>query len=162
MTRQTGCARSIGVEFNVARMGVRLLVLASIVSVMPALAVAQETRAGSIGAEQADKATHLAPYVPHWSENLLLSVRKMLIEQPDGFYPYFGSVYSGGGFTLGGGYRHFTGDRTNLHTAGLYSAKGYKLVQAGATSPGHLSGRLDLSGPCYGGTRRRCHTTVLG
>ena len=110
------------------------------------MAVAQETRAGSIAAEQAEKATRLAPYEPHWAENLLLSVRKTLVEQPSGFYPYFGSVYSGGGFTLGAGYRHFTGDRTHWNVAGLYSAKGYKLIEAGATSPGHLSGHLDLRG----------------
>ena len=61
------------------------------------MAIAQETRAGSIAAEQADKATRLAPYEPHWAENLLLSVRQALVEQPAGFYPYFDSVYSGGG-----------------------------------------------------------------
>ena len=108
------------------------------------MAVAQETRAGAIAAEQAEKATRLAPYEPHWAENLLLSVRQALVEQPAGFYPYFDSVYSGGGFTLGAGYRHFTGDRTQWNVAGLYSAKGYKLIEVGAISPGHLSGHLDL------------------
>ena len=76
----------------------------------------------------------------------LSSVRQTLVEQPSGFYPYFDSVYSGGGFTLGAGYRQFTGDRTHWNVAGLYSVKGYKLIEAGATSPGHLSGRLDLRG----------------
>jgi hypothetical protein len=128
------------------RVTVRLLLLASIVCAMPSLAVAQETRAGSISAEQADKATRLAPREPHWAENLLLSVRQGLVEQPNGFYPYFDSVYSGGGFTLGAGYRHFTGDRTQWNVAGLYSLKGYKLIEVGTTSPGHLSGHLDLHG----------------
>ena len=98
---------------------------------MPAIAAAQETRAGAITAEQADKAIRLAPYEPHWAENLLLSVRKTLVEQPSGFYPYLDSVYSGGGFTLGGGYRRFTGDRTQWNVAGLYSGKGYKLDRGG-------------------------------
>ena len=71
-------------------------------------------------------------------------MRKALVEQPSGFYPYFDSVYSGGGFTLGAGYRHFTGDRTHWNVAGLYSAKGYKLIEASVMSPGHWSGRLDL------------------
>jgi hypothetical protein len=75
-----------------------------------------------------------------------LNVREALVEQPSGFYPYFGSVYSGGGFTLGGGYRHFTGDRSNVSVAGLYSIKGYNLLEAAATSPGHFGGRLDLRG----------------
>jgi hypothetical protein len=127
-------------------MTIRLLLLASIVCSMPAMAVAQETRSGSITAEQADKATRLAPRETHWAENLLLSVRQSLIEQPSGFYPYFGSVYSGGGFTLGAGYRRFTGDRTHWNVSGLYSGKGYKLIEASTTSPGHLSGHLDLHG----------------
>ncbi len=67
-----------------------------------------------------------------------------LVGQPSGFYPYFDSVYSGGGFTLGAGYRQFTGDRTNVNVAGLYSVPGYKLIEAGASSPGHWRGRLDL------------------
>ena len=94
------------------------------------MAIAQETRAAAIAAEQADKAARLAPYEPHWAEKLLLSVRKAIVEQPAGFYPYFDSVYSGGGFTLGAGYRRFTGDRTHWNVAGLYSGKGYKLIEA--------------------------------
>jgi len=127
-------------------MPLRLLLLAAIACAMPWGAAAQETRAGSITAEQADKASRLAPYQVHWAEKLLLDVRKALIEQPSGFYPYFGSVYSGGGFTLGAGYRHFTGDRTQWSLAGLYSLKGYKLIELGTSSPGHLGDHLDFHG----------------
>src|SRR4029434_8596413 len=100
-------------------MGTRLLLLASIASAVPALVVAQDTRSATITAEQADKATRLAAYKPHWSENLLVTMRKTLVEKPSGLYPYFDSVYSGGGFTAGVGYRHFTGDRTFWNVAGL-------------------------------------------
>ena len=120
------------------------LVLASALVLMPTLAGAQETRSASIAAEQAEKATRLAPHQPHPAENLLKRARRSLVEQPGGFYPYFDSVYSGGGFTLGAGYRGFTGDRTNWNVAGLYSITSYKLIQVGATSPGHFSDRLDL------------------
>jgi hypothetical protein len=124
----------------------RLLLLASIVCALPVTAVSQETREGAIAVEQAEKATRLAPHEPHWGENLLLSVRQALIEQPGGFYPYFGSVHSGGGFTLGAGYRQFTGDRTQWSVAGLYSAKGYKQIELTTASPGHFSGLLALRG----------------
>lgn len=128
-------------------MGCRtILRLAAVLCAMPAVAFGQESRAGSIAAAQAEKATHLVPYTSHWAENLLLSVRQTSVEQPGGFYPFFDSVYSGGGFTLGGGYRYFTGDRTHWSLAGLYSGKGYKLIEAGVTSPGHVSGHLDLRG----------------
>jgi hypothetical protein len=107
-------------------------------------AAAQETREALIAAEQADKATRLAPSTPSTAERLLMAAKHSLLEEPSGFYPYFDSVYSGGGFTLGGGYRRFTGDRTNVSIAGLYSAKGYKLIEAGAWSPGHRAGLLDV------------------
>src|SRR6188768_3923265 len=119
--------------------------LAVILVAMPAIAVAQETRSESIAAEQAEKARNLAPRTPHWGEALLLRFQQQLVEQPSGFYPYFASVYSGGGFTLGEGYRQFTGDRTHWSIAGLYSVKGYKLIEASEVSPGHWSGRLDWS-----------------
>ncbi len=86
----------------------------------------------------------LAPRAPSRSEELLLRAQKILLEQPDGLYPYFGSVYSGGGFTLGAGYRRFTGDRTNWNVAGLYSAKNYKLLEGGVASPGHASGKIGV------------------
>src|SRR5262245_32165497 len=89
---------------------------------------AQDTRAAAIAAEQNQKAAHLAPPRSHWAEELLLTLRKTLVESPSGIYPYFDSVYSGGGFTLGAGTRWFTGDRTHVSVAGLYSAKGYKLI----------------------------------
>ena len=93
-------------------------------SLAPAFAFAQDTREAEIAALQREKAAHLAPHRPHWAEELLLQARQTLVEQPSGFYPYFASVYSGGGFTLGEGYRHYTGDRTHWSIAGLYSIKG--------------------------------------
>jgi hypothetical protein len=112
---------------------------------VPGVASAQETREAAIAAEQREKAARLAPPQRHWAEQLLLGVRQTFVQQqPSGFYPYFDSVYSGGGFTLGAGYRYFTGDRTHFGVQGLYSAKGYKLIEANALSPGHWSGRLDV------------------
>ena len=112
--------------------------------VLPALAFGQDTRAGQIAAQQAEKARRLAPRKAPWAESVLLSVRKTLVETPSGFYPYLASVYSGGGFTLGAGLRQYTGDQTHVSIAGLYSAKSYKLVEVAASSPGHLSDHLDL------------------
>ena len=119
-------------------------VLVAIFLAIPALVAGQETREGAIAAEQRDKATRLVPYKSHPVEQLLLTIRESLFDLPSGFYPYFDSVYSGGGFTLGGGYRQYTGDRTHLSVAGLFSAKGYKLIEVSAGSPGHWSDRLDL------------------
>ena len=116
----------------------------ALLTVMPTAAFTQDSRADAIAAEQADKATRLTPRVTSRAEQLLLTAQKVLIEQPGGWYPYFGSVYSGGGFTLGAGYRYFLGDRTNWNLAGLYSDKNYKLFEASVLSPGHASGRIDV------------------
>jgi hypothetical protein len=126
------------------RHGVRPPLLCALILLMPVCAGAQETRAATIAAAQAEKATRLAPEERSWAEQLVLTARQVMVVQPSGFYPYFDSVYSGGGFTLGAGYRQFTGDRTHWNVAGLYSATGYKLIEAGTTSPGHWEGRLDL------------------
>jgi hypothetical protein len=131
----------------VTKRGARTLLAAWAGASIIALTVtasAQESRAGAIAAEQAEKATRLSVRAPTGAEQLLLRVQKILVEQPDGLYPYFGSVYSGGGFTLGAGYRRFTGDRTSWNVAGMYSAKSYKLIEVGIASPGHASGRLGV------------------
>ena len=126
----------------------RVLLLASLACALPAVTAAQatapDTRSGAITAAQAEKATRLAPYEPNRVEQVLVNLRGALIEQPAGFYPYFASVYSGGGFTLGAGYRNFTGDRSQWSLAGLYSVKAYKSIELALTSPGHLGGHLDV------------------
>ena len=103
-------------------------------------AAGQQTRAESIAEAQAAKATQLKPYVPSRGEQLALGVKKRFLENPDGLYPYFDSVYSGGGFTLGAGYRKFYGDRTFLEARGLLSAKAYKLVELATESIGIANG----------------------
>jgi hypothetical protein len=105
---------------------------------------AQDSRTAVIAEEQAEKAKTLHPYVPNKAEGLITTATRGLIEMPSGFYPYFGSVYSGGGFTLGGGYRRFYGDRALWDAHGLFSIKSYKLLELTTTSPGHAGGHIDL------------------
>ena len=107
-------------------------------------AVGQQTREGQIAAEQAEKAKELRPYEQSKAEQMFIRLTRGFTETPSGFYPAFGSVYSGGGFTLGAGYRRFYGDRTFWDARGLYSIRSYKLVELVTQSPGHARGRLDL------------------
>jgi hypothetical protein len=123
---------------------VRVFALQVVIAALAVPASGQDSREGSIIAEQAAKAQKVEPHKRHPAEELLLEVRQALIEQPSGFYPYFDSVYSGGGFTLGAGFRQYTGDRAHWNIAGLYSFKGYKLIRADAATPGLWSGRVDL------------------
>jgi Omp85 superfamily domain len=53
-------------------------------------------------------------------------------------------VYSGGGLTLGAGYRQFYGDRTHWDVKGLYSVKHYKFLEVSTDSWSHQGGRFDV------------------
>ncbi len=86
----------------------------------------------------------MVPYTPGRVERFISDGRRRILESPSGFYPLFGSVYGGGGFTLGAGYRQFYGDRTRWDLGGMYSLKGYKLVELSTNSLGHARGRVDL------------------
>jgi hypothetical protein len=112
---------------------------------LPAAASAQEeTRAAVIAAAQATKAQQLAPYEPGKAERVALTLKRQFLETPEGFYPWLDSVYSGGGFTLGAGYRSFYGDRTYWTARGLLSAKAYKRFEFATESLGHRQGRIDV------------------
>jgi Omp85 superfamily domain len=123
----------------------RPLLLAFVLVLAPGQPLAgQELRSSLIAAEQAEKAKALDIYVPNAAERWIVGVKRELLDDPNGFYPYFGSVYSGGGFTLGAGYRRFYGDRTHADVKGLYSFKNYKLLEVSTDSTGHARGRVDL------------------
>lgn len=131
-----------GQRSNVGAISVGLVVLLA----PYAAAQEQDSRAAAIAAEQSHKAAELKPYQPGAAERWTVTLRKEFLEEPAGLYPYLASVYSGGGFTLGAGYRQFYGDRTHWDLKGLYSLKAYKLIELSTDSWGHSKGRLDLHG----------------
>src|SRR5690349_11138738 len=105
---------------------------------------AQDSREAEIAAAQAEKAKMLEPYEVSKAERLVKHVEDALISQPDGLYPYLGSVYSGGGFTLGAGFRRYYGDNTHWDLRGLYSIKNYKLIELTTDSWDLASGKVSL------------------
>ena len=123
----------------------RLAACAAVITLAAGPVLAQDTREAVIAQAQAEKATRLEPYEPNRVEAILKQLQSMLVLSPEGVYPVFGSVYSGGGFTLGAGYRRYLGDRLNWSVGGLYSLKNYKLLEAGLQSPRPLTGRVDWS-----------------
>jgi outer membrane protein assembly factor BamA len=102
------------------------------------------TRAAAIAAKQAEKARSLKPRVPHRAERIVKWVQDEFIDEPSGFYPVFGSVYSGGGFALGAGYRRYYGDNTHWDAKVLQSIRNYRLIEVSTSSWNHAGGRLDL------------------
>jgi hypothetical protein len=105
---------------------------------------AAESRGGMLAAQQQEKSQNLSPPKPDRVETLVRQAQSLFLESPSGFYPYFDSVYHGGGLTLGAGYRSFYHDDTFWNIQGLYSVKNYKLIEAGTESRGHVSKRLSI------------------
>jgi hypothetical protein len=122
------------------------LTLASLGAAAPAFAqdTAADSRAAIIAAQQAEKARSLQPRVPHRAERIVKWVQDEFIDEPSGFYPVFGSVYSGGGFALGAGYRRYYGDNTHWDAKLLQSIRNYRLIEVSTSSWNHAGGRLDL------------------
>lgn len=126
-----------------ARRAAPLVVAAfTLLTALPARA--QDSREDDIAQRQAEKAAAVRPYKPNRVEEVLTQLQDALVLAPNGAYPVFGSVYSGGGFTLGAGYRRYIGDRLNWNVSGLYSAKQYKLLELALHSPRPLTGRVDF------------------
>src|SRR5688500_15324020 len=107
---------------------------------VPTVAAAQDTRAALIAEAQAAKALNGVPYEPNQAERIASSIKQRLFDTPQGLYPWFDSVYSGGGVTAGAGYRRFIGDRTYVDARGLLSGKFYKLAEFAVDS-------IDQPGP---------------
>lgn len=109
---------------------------------LPAAAAAQDSRAEEIAARQKAKAATLAPYEPTTFEKVMGRLEESFASPPNGFYPEFGSVYPGGSFSLGAGWRRFYGRDAVFDIRGLYSIRNYKLFEVGTRTPWHGGGRL--------------------
>jgi hypothetical protein len=124
------------------------------------VAAQDETRAGAIAQQQAEKAQHLAPYEPTKAEQIAAEVQRRFLGSPDGLYPWFDSAYSGGGFMFGAGYRKFARDRTFRDARGLYSFKNYKRFELLTTSLGLAHGHIDFQ--ALGGWRDATQVAFYG
>jgi hypothetical protein len=104
------------------------------------------SREDVISSEQAEKAKTSRPPHPNKVEAAVLKVESWYFTNRSGWYPYFGSVYQGGGLTGGALYRRYYGDNTFWTADGLYSIKNYKLIEGTTVSQGHWNGKLSFGG----------------
>ncbi len=109
-----------------------VLLLTGLLAASPARA--QETREDDLAKKQAEKAKHLEPYTPsapeRWTE-----VAESLLLQPPRLYPFFGSVYPGGLFAVGGGVRQPIGDTALFDVHAAWSLRNFKLLDASYRLP---------------------------
>lgn len=103
---------------------------------------AQETRAEEIAKKQAEKAATAQPYQPTGWESFMNRLEENIASPPSGFFPVFGSIYPGGGLTLGVGYRQFYARKAVFDVTGSYSLKNYKKVEIGTRTPWNGDGRF--------------------
>jgi hypothetical protein len=130
-------------------MGIAILTLTLFcVALTPAMA--QETRADVIQQEQAEKRQQIRPPESNGLERLLdrLEDWGFITGDPHGFYPWFGSVYPGGGFAAGVGGRKPFGDDGALNAFGAYSINTF------------ARGQVDLALPTF--IRNRARITLSG
>ena len=107
---------------------------------------AQGSRTDSIAKQQEEKSRKLQPEVPDRVEQFVTRITQggwIFSPNPNHFYPYFDSVYPGGGLTLGAGYRGYYGDYAFAEARGLYSIENYKRFELRTVSPNHAGGHLD-------------------
>ena len=114
---------------------------AAAIALAAAPASAQETRADEIAAKQREKSANLSTYKPNKAEAFLLALEENFASPPNGFYPEFSSIYQGGGFTLGAGYRRFFARDAVWNVQGAVPIKNYKQVEIGARTPWFTNGR---------------------
>lgn len=107
-----------------------------------------QTRAALVEQQQAAKAKALPADEPSRAERFFeqLEEGKWFLGAPRGWYPYFGSIYPGGGIAGGAGYRHHIGYDSYVDVAAMVSVNNSKKVQIVGSTPNHLRRRLDLAG----------------
>jgi hypothetical protein len=116
-------------------------VLAFVALLSAAPARAQDTRAEVIAAKQAEKAKDAHPYVPTGLETLLARLEENFTNPRNAFYPHFGRIPRGSGFSAGIGYRYFFGPRAVFDLHGAYSIKQFSQVESVVRTPWHGNDR---------------------
>src|SRR3954454_7348974 len=106
------------------------------------------------------KSTALVEYTPGRVEEALDRAEDLLLTGRLHVHPFFTSAYSGGGFTLGGGYITYVGSYNTLDTRGSITLTGYKRIESESTPPRLFTRRARLS--LLGGWREATQVGFYG
>jgi surface antigen Omp85-like protein len=123
------------------------VILALVIFAGAANAQEGSTRAEVIERAQAEKATRLHPPAPTKIEKYMNEAQNMLTVGLRA-HPYFQSAYSGGGFTLGAGYRMPVSSYNTVDVRGSLTFSGYKRLETEFLAPRlfRRQGRLSVIG----------------
>jgi Omp85 superfamily domain len=160
MTREPGHVSSL------SRRSVRLLRASSLVlallAAMPPPAASQpvDTREAEIAQAKLEKAKNLQPFKPNKAEAYLDRAEDLLLSGQLRWHPYFENAYSGGGFTMGAGYRRFVNAYDTIDLRGSITFTGYKRIEAEYLAPRLFDRRGVLS--VIGGWREATQVGFYG
>jgi hypothetical protein len=117
---------------------------------IPSIAAAQDSRAEVIAKAQAARQKQVTPPQPNGAERLIERLEEwgLIAGEPRGLYPWFGSVYPGGGFAAGAGVRVPFADDGAFNVLGGYSINSFSRADATLALPSFARGhaRLTLNG----------------
>jgi len=117
------------------------------------------TRTELVEHAQSEKAGELHPYVPNKAEKYLNYAENVLTTGMH-LHPYFESAYSGGGFTLGAGYRSYVSSYNTVDVRGSLTFSGYKRIEGEFVAPRLFDRRATLS--LVGGWREATQVGYFG
>ena len=118
-----------------------------------------DTRTSVLTHAQAVKSTQLHPYTPSKPE-AYLDRAEVILTTGLHWHPYFESAYSGGGFTLGAGYRSYVGPYNSVDVRGSITPSGYKRIESEFVAPRLFDRRAVLS--IVGGWREATQVGFYG
>jgi hypothetical protein len=103
----------------------------------------QESRTDELVSEKNAKETK--KYEPNAGEIWINRLERWgFMTEPNGIYPWFGNVYSGGGAAGGAGFHKLFGDTASFDVHGGYSIAGYKLVETNFHLPELADQRIKI------------------
>jgi hypothetical protein len=114
----------------------------------PQQAAQAPSREAAIEQEQAAKVAVLKPYTPAAGERWAQKAQDVLVNGGLKWHPFFENAYSGGGFTLGAGFKQPVSAFNRVDTRGSWTFLGYKRAEVEFTAPRlfHRRGSLALLG----------------
>jgi outer membrane protein assembly factor BamA len=124
----------------------RLLFAATLITLLaPCFAFPQESRAELLQQQRAAKAQQIAPYKPDLVERLMaFAGEKESGGKPLGWYPYFGSIFTGGAVAAGAGYRLPFKDTGQIELEAAVSYRLYKKIDLKVDLPRLLNDKLRI------------------
>jgi hypothetical protein len=128
--------------------------------IVPAQDAQPATREALIESAQAAKVPTLRPYEASAAERWTLKAQEAVLGGNLRWHPFFDSAYSGGGFTLGAGYRRHVSAYNTIDVRGSYTFKDYKRIEAEFIAPRLFHRRGELT--AVGGWREATQVGFYG